>query len=142
LPSTITLQQLKQVHSSHPRNPILAGACFLGGYIDAWGSGIMKILNSCQAAGLPMPDFDEKEGGFIVTLYKDNLIEEQLVKLGLNKRQIQAVLYVKEKGRITNREYQEINEISNRTSSRELENLKQVGVFKKRGDKKGTYYER
>ncbi len=51
LPESITLQQLTQSHSSHPRNPILAGACFLGGYIDSWGSGIMKIINSCKAAG-------------------------------------------------------------------------------------------
>jgi ATP-dependent DNA helicase RecG len=35
LPETITLSQLKENHSSHPRNPILAGACFLGGYIDS-----------------------------------------------------------------------------------------------------------
>ena len=48
---------------------------------------------------------------------------------------------MREKGKITNSEYQTINEISDRTSSRELENLKQVGVFKKNGDKKGTYYE-
>lgn len=32
LPETITLQQLKQLHSSHPRNPVLAEACFRGGY--------------------------------------------------------------------------------------------------------------
>ncbi|MDR0307751.1 MAG: hypothetical protein LBI42_13070 [Chitinispirillales bacterium] len=28
LPPTITLPQLTQLHSSHPRNPILAGASF------------------------------------------------------------------------------------------------------------------
>jgi ATP-dependent DNA helicase RecG len=141
LPPTITLPQLKENHSSHPRNPILAEACFKGGYIDSWGSGIMKIINSCQAAGLPTPDLKEKEGGFIVTLFKDRFTEEQLQQLGLNERQIKAVLYVKEKGKITNSEYQTINEISDRTSSRELENLYQIGVFKKIGDKKGAYYE-
>jgi hypothetical protein len=35
------------------------------------------------------------------------LTEEQLTKLGLNARQIKAVLFVKEKGRISNKEYQE-----------------------------------
>jgi predicted HTH transcriptional regulator len=49
---------IKQAHSSQPRNPIIAGACFLGGYIDSWGSGIMKILNSCKAAGLPTPELN------------------------------------------------------------------------------------
>jgi ATP-dependent DNA helicase RecG len=141
LPPTITLPQLKENHSSHPRNPILAEACFKGGYIDSWGSGIMKIINSCHAAGLPTPDLKEKEGGFIVTLFKDRFSEVELKKLGLNERQVKAVLYVKERGRITNSEYQIINKISDRTSSRELENLYQIGIFKKIGDKKGAYYE-
>jgi len=141
LPASITLSQLKQVHSSHPRNPVLAEACFRGGFIDSWGSGIKKILDSCKAAGLPVPDMNEKEGGFIVTLFKDKFTVEELQKLGLNERQIKAVLYVKEKGRITNREYQEINGVSDRTSLRELENLTQTGIFKKTGEKKGTQYE-
>jgi len=33
---------------------------------------------------------------------------ENLRKMGLNERQIKAVMYVKEKGRITNKEYQNV----------------------------------
>jgi ATP-dependent DNA helicase RecG len=44
LPEGITLEELTQSRSSYPRNPILAGACFLGGYIDSWGSGIQRLL--------------------------------------------------------------------------------------------------
>ena len=51
------------------------------------------------------------------------------------------VLYLKEKGKITNSEYQVVNAISDKTSSRELENLKQAGVLKKVDDKEGAYYE-
>jgi ATP-dependent DNA helicase RecG len=123
LPETITLQQLKQFHSSHPRNPILAEACFRGGYIDSWGSGIMKIMDACKFAGLPIPEMNEKEGGFIVTLFKDRFSEEQLQQLGLNGRQIKAVLYVIEKGKITNAEYQEINNVSRRTATRDIAEL-------------------
>jgi ATP-dependent DNA helicase RecG len=36
LPEGITLDKLTKSHSSYPRNPILAGACFLGGYIDSY----------------------------------------------------------------------------------------------------------
>ncbi len=142
LPETITLQQLTQSHSSHPRNPVLAGACFLGGYIDSWGSGIMKIVNSCKEAGLPAPEMKEQEGGFIVTLFKDRYTEEQLRQLGLNERQVRAVLYVKERGRITNREYQEINEgITDRTALRDLDSIVDSGVFRRMGDHKTAYYE-
>ena len=38
-------------------------------------------------------------------IFKDFYTSERLQSLGLNKRQIKAVLYVKERGRITNREY-------------------------------------
>jgi len=142
LPETITLPQLTQSHSSHPRNPILAGACFLGGYIDSWGSGIMKIINSCKAAGLPTPELKEKEGGFIVTLFKDRFSEEQLQKLGLNDRQIKAVLYVKEKGKITNGEYQELNAVSKRTATNDLyELVEKQKIFEQLGASVGTYYE-
>ena len=51
-----------------------------------------------------------------------------------------AVLYVKEKGKITNSEYQTLNNTSNRTASRDLENLVDLGVFAKEGEKKGTIY--
>ena len=141
LPETITLQQLKQFHSSHPRNPIIAEACFRGGLIDSWGSGIMKILDSCKAAELPTPEMNEKEGGFIVTLFKDKFIEEELKKLGLNERQIKAVLYVKEKGKITNGEYQEINDVSRRTATRDLLDLvEKFTILVQEGVGAGSFY--
>jgi len=141
LPEGISLESLKRSHSSKPRNVLIADVCFKGGLTDAWGRGTIKIIDSCKAAELPEPELIERDGGFLVTLFKNNFTEEQLIKLGLNQRQIKAVLYVKEKGKITNSEYQSINEISARTASRELENLKQISIFKKFGDKKGAYYE-
>ncbi|MDR0612583.1 MAG: hypothetical protein LBG45_03705 [Dysgonamonadaceae bacterium] len=130
LPASISLSQLKQLHSSHPRNPVLAEACFRGGYIDSWGSGIMKIVNSCTSAGLPVPEMNEKEGGFIVMLFKDRFSEKELQKLGLNDRQIKAVLYLKEKGKITNSEYQEINGVSRITTTRDFSELVEKNILK------------
>jgi ATP-dependent DNA helicase RecG len=142
LPTTITLPQLTELHSSHPRNPILAGACFLGGYIDSWGSGIMKIINSCKAAELPIPEFLEAEGGFRVTLFKDRYSESELHKIGFNPRQIKAVLYVKENGRITNSQYQKLNEIGKSVAIEELRDLTEKQIFLKIGETgRGTYYE-
>lgn len=89
---------MSKSHYSYPQNPILAEACFRGGYNNSWVSGIMKIVESCKAAGLLSPLMEEDGGGFIVRLFKDNLAEDQLSKLGLHERQIRAVLYLKEKG--------------------------------------------
>jgi ATP-dependent DNA helicase RecG len=142
LPEGITLDKLTQAHSSFPRNPILAEACFRGGYIDSWGSGIMKIVDSCKAAGLPTPVMEEDGGGFIVRLFKDRFTEEQLKQLGLNNRQIKAVLYVKEKGKITNKEYQEINSVAKPTATRDLAELIDIyKIFHNSGFGAGSIYE-
>lgn len=141
LPEGMTLDKLTKPHSSYPRNPILAEACFRGGYIDSWGSGIMKIVDSCKAAGLPAPLMEEDGGGFIVQVNKDRFSEEELRQLGLNERQIKAVLYVKEKGKITNLQYLEINgDITDRTALRDLDSLIENAVFQRIGDKKASYY--
>ena len=77
----------------------------------------------------------------MVTLFKDNLTEEQLVKLGQNNRQVKAVIYVKEKGRITNSEYQKLNETSERTASRDLEELYKLNILDRVGESKSTSYD-
>jgi len=131
---TLTEEALKRNHSSKPRNPIIAEVCFKGGMIDAWGRGTIKILDTCKLADLPEPEMKEQDGGFIVTLYKDILSEEQLIKLGLNERQIRAVLFVKEKGRITNSEYQKLNKVSKRTATIELTQLfEEFNLIRKEG---------
>ena len=66
---------------------------------------------------------EEDCGGFIVKLFKDRFSEEELQKMGLNERQIKAVLYVKEREKITNAEYQEINKVSRRTATRDITEL-------------------
>ena len=53
LPEGLTLAALKRSHSSRPRNPVIADIAFKGGYIDAWGRGTIKILDTCKQADLP-----------------------------------------------------------------------------------------
>ncbi len=51
------------------------------------------------------------------------MTEEQLTKLGVNSRQVKAVLYVKEKGKITNADYQKLFSVSKATATRDLADL-------------------
>ncbi len=129
LPVGLTLAALKRSHSSRPRNPIIADVSFKGGYIDAWGRGTIKILDTCKKAELPEPEMQEQDGGFIITLFKNNLTQEQLTKLGLNDRQVKAVIFAKEKGKITNKDYQSLNDCSRNTASNDLADLVQKGLF-------------
>jgi len=141
LPEGITEEDLKKVHRSKPRNPLIADVCFKGGYIESWGRGTIKILEACREANLPEPDLKEEQGGFLSKIYKDRFTEDQLKKIGLNERQIEAIIYTKKYGKITNSDYQKLCNVSERTALRDLDDLINRDVFKKKGEKKGTYYE-
>jgi len=86
-------------------------------------------LDTCKEAELPEPEMLELDGGFSITIFKNNLTEEQLIKLGLNARQIKAVSFVKEKGKITSKDYQKLNNCSRNTASNDLADLVQRGLF-------------
>lgn len=72
---------------------------------------------------------------------KEYYTKERLKEIGLNDRQIKAVMYVKENGKITNKEYQELNNIKKRQTSEDLAVLENKGILEKIGTTgKGTYY--
>ena len=52
------------------------------------------------------------------------------------------MIYVKEKVRITNSEYQELFKLSKRTATNDLDELVQKSLFEKTGTRgRGTFYE-
>ena len=140
LPPEVPIESLKTNHLSRPRNKLLAETFYYAGYIEAWGRGTLKMVEKCVEQGLPEPDFSEENGVMTVTFYKDKLNEENLKRLELNDRQIKVIVYMKEKGSITNREYQSLFSITDRTALRDLNDLISKGLVQKRGVKKGTRY--
>jgi len=123
LPPEVPVEKLKTDHLSRPRNKRLAETFYSAGFIEAWGRGTLKIVEKCVEQGLPEPDFKAENDVMTVIFYKDKWNEENLRKLWLNERQIKAVMYVKDYGKITNKEYQELNNVSKRTATRDFENL-------------------
>lgn len=134
LPLGLTLEALKRSHSSRPRNPIIADVCFKGGYIDAWGRGTIKIIDTCHEANLPTPQMCEIDGGFMISLSKYKT-EEKLRKIGLNERQIKVYFLIKEKGAISNADYQKEFNVSKATATRDLTELADRFMFL---EKKGS----
>ena len=135
LPDGITEEDLKKIHRSKPRSPLIADVCFKGGYIDSWGRGTIKIIESCQEAGLLEPVLKEEQGGFLSKILKNWLTKDGLKKLELTERQIEAVLYTKKYGDITNSKYQEIANVSKATASRDIKVLEKKGLLKNIGTK-------
>ena len=90
---------------------------------------------------MPTPLYYYQSSGFWVEFRKDIYNESYLQSINLNDRQIKAILYTKENRKITNGEYQAINETSNRTSSRDLTELVERGIFESSGSKgAGSFY--
>jgi len=60
--------------------------------------------------------------------------------LQLNERQLQAIAYLKSKGVITNADYQKVAGCSQRTATRDLNELAQKGVIAPEGKGRGARY--
>ena len=122
LPEGITLDNLKHQHPSKPRNPIIADVCFKGGYIDSWGRGTLKIIDACKESNLPEPEMQECFGGFMVSVFKAAILKKKnnTANILLNDRQKKAIDFVKKKGKITNKEYQEKFKVSQKTATSDL----------------------
>lgn len=137
----LTIEKLKKKHPSFPRNDLIAETFYKAGLIEKWGYGTVKIVDECSNSGLPDPIFEEEAGGLQITFLKNLLSEDFLRKLQLNDRQIKAVLYVKDYGKISNTEYQKLNITSKRTATEDLKMLSEKGLFRRMGATgRGTGY--
>lgn len=142
LPDALSLEQLKQKHSSYPRNRLIANVFFSAGYVESWGRGIEIMVEGCRQYGIPDPVIEEEQGGMSVTFLKDIYTEEYLRTQNINERQIKAVLYVKEHGSITNKKYQQINGIGKTLATEELQNLVNKSLIIQTGAKgRGSKYD-
>lgn len=141
LPDNWTIANLLKKHASKPYNPDIANTLFRSGYIESWGRGIEKMMNYCLEARIPAPNYSFEGSDFLVEFKKDIHNEEYLTSLGLNERQIKAVLFVKENGFINNSIYQKINETKQTISSEELQKLVSLEILKTTGLKgRGSKY--
>ena len=142
LPSGITIEQLKDVHPSVARNPLIVHVFYLAGLIEEYGSGIGRILNSLDRTGLPEPEFKEEFDGFSIYMRKKRYTEEYLKELGLNERQIKAMAYVEEHGSISIGDYAKIvPDVDERTLQRDFSSLVEKNLLKIVGKTKGRRYE-
>lgn len=140
LPGTLTIDSLRTDHPSVPYNPLLAESLYLARYIERVGSGTQTMIELCREVGLPEPQFEQRGGSFVATIWRDWLTPEVLAGYNLSERQLKAVAHIKGTGRITNSEYQEITGVIRKTAARDLDDLVEKGVFVRMGEKRGSYY--
>jgi ATP-dependent DNA helicase RecG len=142
LPGTLTLASLREDHPSVPYNPLLAESLYLARYIERVGSGTQTMIELCREAGLPEPQFEQRGGSFVTTLWRDWLTPEVMAGYKLNERQMKAIGYLKIHVTITNSLYQEEFSVAKRTASLDLAELAAAGLIEKTGSTgKGVYYQ-
>lgn len=131
LPVGLDLEALKRQHASRPRNLLIADICFKAGYIDLWGRGTLKIIQACKQAGLPDPKIEELDGGiqFILFNQEEIIVEDWWKVAGLNERQKRALEFVSKNRYITNKDYQELNNVGKTTATEELTQMLEKGIF-------------
>ncbi len=146
LPGHVTVQNI--VDERFSRNEVIVQVLSDLGFIERLGYGIDRMIRLMTERGLPAPEFQETANGFKVTLRgpagrfvatRPDARRWQL--LNLNPRQQQALEYIAENGRITNREFQELSpDVSPETIRRDLADLVDKGLLLKIGEKRATYY--
>lgn len=152
----MTLENLVEEHFS--RNPRLVQGLFQWGYIEELGLGIDRMIEDMVASGHPPPKFSPTSYSFSVVLSNHRErhshagavqpIQTPAAVVGaagggqnINERQARALIYIREHGRITNRDYQTLcPEVSAETLRTDLVDLVERGMLLRIGEKKGTYY--
>ncbi|MEN6292288.1 MAG: ATP-binding protein [Methanobacterium sp.] len=137
LPEPLTVDDLKGDHDSILRNPLIADCFFKIGFIENWGTGTKRIISSCLENGLPEPIFEIKSGSLVVTLNKFKFTD---FEGELNERQKKALDYLKTNGKITNREYREINGVKRAMTVTELKDMVEKRLIIPQGKGPSTHY--
>ena len=143
LPGYITLKNIVDEHFS--RNPRIVNGLLQWGYIEELGLGVDKMIEAMVAAGHPAPEFKATPHSFTVVLRKGHEVGEHHPmpqwETDMNERQMKALQWLQEHGRITNRDYRQLcPNVSAETLRLDLVDLVEKGILLKIGVKKGTYY--
>jgi len=91
----------------------------------------------------PLPEFRDTGQTFAVSL--SNTVDQLdlLYAEDLNDRQMQALRYLVDSERITNRQYRALcSDVSQETLRLDLRDMVEKGILLKVGSKRGTYYVR
>jgi ATP-dependent DNA helicase RecG len=169
LTGPVTLENLGQKRFS--RNPLLTRLMYELRLVEEMGTGIKRMRREMAELGSAPPQFNSESNSFTVVLPARQLEETRpekpaaeenqtetnaplfeitkamqpeyfsLLREGLHERQARGLLYARQKGRLTNREYRAINpDITDETARLDLLGLVDKGYLVKFGDKRGAAY--
>jgi len=138
LPDGISLTELKQSHSSHPRNPNITKVFYRRGLIEEMGMGTQEIIKICANANMKEPEFFEQAGTFVVRLWSRSMMahahDQPAKSVDLSDRHQKILGLLKKRALSPNEILSELDEvITDRTLRRDLQFLKDSGYIDAEG---------
>ncbi len=161
LPRGWTVETLMGTHKSVPFNPSIANAFYRAGYIEAWGRGIQKVLESCKELGSPEPEYtvlgddltvkftalpsavipNEQSGGNAGGDGGKNGGNGGDIPAGLNETERIVYLQVRQNGALTAAQMSEALGLAKRTVERTLSKLREKDVIIRIGSSRSGKWE-
>ena len=159
LPQGVTPENIKTSHASFPYNPLIAEVLYRSSFLESWGSGVGRMVDSCKAQGVPEPEY-VLNGGFVIIVFRrlktvDNnpkVIQKDTRKVPekyqkklehkLSLIQKEIVAYLSDKPFAGRRELSEnIDGLTEGMAQYHLRKLQKDGVIKRVGADRGGYWE-
>ena len=78
MPPQIDMEHIEQAHYSSPHNPRMANVLYQTGYIENWGSGIQRIIATCQKYDVALPTWQQMPGNVVVVTFARNTAQAEL----------------------------------------------------------------
>lgn len=137
----ITIKEIfKGISSS--RNPNLANIFYRLGYVESFGTGIGRIMDSYEQS-TEKPRFDATENTFSITLpnrnYQKNTMISNITIPNLTQEEI-IIHYLKQYNKITRKETERLLNVSKTRAYEILSNMLEKNVLEKENNSKNTFY--
>lgn len=126
------------------RNPKIARMLYYSKDIESFGTGLKRIAEACDAAGVRY-EFKKMKSGFVVCFYRsEEKTDKKPIKADKKPikvdRQEVIAQYVKEHGSISNMEARELLGLADSTVKRILKEMVDDGILSVEGERKARRY--
>ncbi len=135
------------------RNPKIARMLYYSKDIESFGTGLKRIADTCDAAGVKY-EFKKMKSGFVVCFYREekNGTDEKGKSTGkvrekygksteqLNASQKKIIEFLIENSMITNKDVQKLLEVKESRALKILRNMVEMGILEKGGKSRNSYY--
>lgn len=154
LPDGLTIDDLSRRHISHLRNPDIANAFYVLRYIEAAGSGTLRIIDECKKNHCALPEWRQDDNTVTLTFkaelprekfskstITDNIIKGLTHNVDAQKHLYAIYMSIRNNGNIKVANVQELTGKSYISCKRYLQLLKEAGLIEYRGSlKTGGWY--